>query len=303
MTLRGLDRDAVSGVAAELAGGHPGPGLLAQVQRAMGNPLFIGELIGSLRDEGVLDVVDGQAEVADGGVAPTLRLTILRRLSVLSDETLDVLRLASILGRSFTVANLSVVVRRSVLELLPALDEAVSAGVLGEAGDHLAFRHDLIREAVYEDLPLAVRKGLHRDAGRALADAAAPLSAVAAQLVLGASAGDREAAAWLRRAGQEAALRSPGVAVELLERALALLADDTAETRRRRRRDGAVADPGRAGRRGGGLGPPVPDPGADPGSRDWAAPGVGRGVLGRWSPGGGRGGAGGGSRRRRGASR
>jgi len=38
---------------------------------------------------------------------------------------------------------------------------------------------------VYQDLQLAMRKGLHRDAGRALGDAAAALAG-AAQLVLGA---------------------------------------------------------------------------------------------------------------------
>ena len=32
-------------------------------------------------------------------------------------------------------------------------------------GDRLRFRHDLIRAALYEDLPLSVRRGLHREAG------------------------------------------------------------------------------------------------------------------------------------------
>jgi len=229
VALGGLDDQAVSEIAADLAGGRPGPGLLAQVDRALGNPLFVGELIGSLRDEGVLDLVDGRAEVAEGTLPPTLQLTILRRLNLLSEPTLDLLRLASILGRSFSVTHLSVVLRRSALELLPALDEAVAAGVLGGTGDQLAFRHDLIREAVYEDLPLAVRRGLHRDAGRALADFGAPASEVATQLALGASSGDTEAVGWLRRAAGEAALRSPAVAVELLERALALLPEGSPE--------------------------------------------------------------------------
>ena len=229
IALRGLDDEAVVGITARLAGAPPGPRLRAEVGRALGNPLFIGALIGSLRDECSLAVVDGQVEVVEGRPPPTLRLTILRRLRLLSEPTLDLLRLASILGHSFSVASLSAVVGRSAIELLPSLDEAMAAGVLGEAGDHLTFRHDLIRDAVYDDLSPAVRKALHRDAGRKLAETGAPLSAVAAQMVLGAGPGDAEAVEWLRRAAREAALRSPRVAVELLERALALLPDDGAE--------------------------------------------------------------------------
>jgi predicted ATPase len=37
--------------------------------------------------------------------------------------------------------------------------------VLDDDGDRLRFRHDLIRDALYEDLPLSVRRGLHREAG------------------------------------------------------------------------------------------------------------------------------------------
>ena len=43
------------------------------------------------------------------------------------------------------------------------------AGVLEDDGAHLRFRHDLIRDAIYEDLPGSVRRALHREAGQRLA--------------------------------------------------------------------------------------------------------------------------------------
>jgi DNA-binding CsgD family transcriptional regulator/tetratricopeptide (TPR) repeat protein len=68
-----------------------------------------------------------------------------------------------------------------------------------------------------------VRVGLHREAGRRLARAGAPALQVAEHLARGAAPGDADAVDWLTRAAREAAPRSPGVAAELLERAIDLV--------------------------------------------------------------------------------
>src|SRR6185437_1862787 len=47
----------------------------------------------------------------------------------------------------------------------------------------LGFRHPLIRAALYEEMPAAVRAAWHRDAGRAMAEAGAPADQVARQLL------------------------------------------------------------------------------------------------------------------------
>jgi predicted ATPase len=126
------------------------------------------------------------AEVAGTTLPPSLRLTIVRRISFLPDDTLQTLRTASILGTSFTLTDLVTVAGRSALELSVALTEAVRAQVLEDDGDRLRFRHDLIRDAIYEDLPLTVGRGLHREAGQRLAQTAAPPLQVAEQLARGA---------------------------------------------------------------------------------------------------------------------
>jgi DNA-binding CsgD family transcriptional regulator/tetratricopeptide (TPR) repeat protein len=154
---------------------------------------------------------------------PTLRLTILRRLSFLPEESLQGLRSASILGCSFTLTDLSTSTARAALDLAMALAEAIAAGVLVDEGARLRFAHDLIRDAIYEDLPGSVRLALHREAGQRLADAGAPAAQVAEHFARAAMAGDARAVEWLTRAAREAARRSPDVAADLLGRAIALM--------------------------------------------------------------------------------
>ena len=156
-------------LAADAVGTAPGQGLLAGLAGAAGNPLFVTEMLAALAQEGMIETAGGRAEVAQMALPPTLRLTILRRLSFLSDDMLQALRFASILGASFTVTDLSVTMDRPVVELSGVLAEGITGRVLEDDGDRLRFRHDVIRDAIYEDLPLTVRRGLHREAGQRLA--------------------------------------------------------------------------------------------------------------------------------------
>ncbi len=224
LAVRGLTERAVAELVAEAVAAVPGPGLLAGISGAAGNPLFVTELLGALTQEGAIETAGGRAEVAEVTLPPTLRLTILRRLSFLSEDTLQALRSASILGSSFTVTELSVTMARPALELSVVLAEGIAGRVLEEYGAVIRFRHDLIRDAIYEDLPLSVRRGLHREAGQRLARTGAPALQVAEQLARGAGQGDAEAIGWLTRAAREAAARSPDIAASLLERAAGLMA-------------------------------------------------------------------------------
>jgi DNA-binding CsgD family transcriptional regulator len=223
LLLGGMDPDEVAALAEEVIGTPPGPTLLQALKGAAGNPLFVMELLAALSSEGAIEVREGRAELPQFVLPPSLRLLILRRLGTLSIETIEVLRVASILGSSFSLADLSTILARPTSALVSLIQEAVRAGVLAEVDKRLAFRHELVREAVYVDLPVSVRQGLHAQAGRALAAAGAMPSQVAAQLAVGASPGDPEAIQWLRRPAREAVHRAPSAAVGLLERATTLL--------------------------------------------------------------------------------
>jgi DNA-binding CsgD family transcriptional regulator len=222
LVLGGLDDRAVVELVAEVVAAEPGRRLLAEVAGAGGNPLFVTELVAALLEEGAIRVAGGCAEVAEMSLPPTLRLTILRRLSFLPDDTLAALRAASVLGSSFPLTELATTTGRSALELSSALAEAIRARVLEDDGGRLRFRHDLLRDAVHEDLPASVRVALHREAGQRLARSGAPALRVAEHLARGAEPGDADAVAWLTRAAREAAPRSPAVAADLLERAIGL---------------------------------------------------------------------------------
>ncbi len=222
LTLGPLDKRAVVDLVTDAVAAEPGRRLLEEMAGARGNPLFLTELLAAIKQEGAVRTVDGHAEVEQASLPPTLRLTILRRLSFLPDDTLEALRPASILGSSFSVLDLSTTTTRSVLDLSAVLGSAVDASVLEDAGDRLRFRHDLIRDAVYEDLPESVRLALHREAGQRLARSGAPALQVAGQLARGAAPGDAEAISWLTKAAREVAPGSPRVAADLLQHAIEL---------------------------------------------------------------------------------
>ena len=197
LTLAPLPAEAVAELVERMVAAPPGPQLLAEVGGGGGNPLYVTELVRSLLEEGDLDWTRGSVEMARSELPRTLRLTILRRIGFLPQSTLELLHVAAVLGTSFSLSDLSAVLGRPTFQLLPDLEEGVRAGILGEVGSRLRFRHDLFREAVYQDVPFPVRVQLHREAGQALAAAGAPAELVARHLGLASEPGDVEALEWL----------------------------------------------------------------------------------------------------------
>ncbi|HEY0537493.1 MAG TPA: AAA family ATPase [Actinoallomurus sp.] len=227
MSLGALAPAAVTRLTAELAGApRPGPLLRRVADQAGGNPLYLRELVGALvRDHRVRrqdDVAELAGEPADTGLPRTLVDAVCDRLGFLSADTAEMLRSAALLGSTFSVADLSAIVGRSARELTAALEEATTAGVLIDSDVLLAFRHPLIREALYERPPAGLRLALHLQAARALADAGLAVERVAAQLLSGlrgpgaAPAMDGWAVDWLLTAGRRLVRRAPEDAADLL---------------------------------------------------------------------------------------
>jgi class 3 adenylate cyclase/DNA-binding CsgD family transcriptional regulator len=223
--LDSLDQVDVQALASALVGAAPGQGLRERLAATAGNPLFVTELLRSLDDDGLLRIESGVADVAPGVVPSSLNETLVRRLSWLPPETNELLRLASLLGGAFTLRDLAVITGRPVIDVAAWLREASLAGLIVGDDDRLAFRHDLIREAVYGHMLSAERRDLHRAAGQALAHAGAPTQQIARQFALGAMPGDLEAIAWLERAGVETISVSPSSAIALLDDAVSLAPD------------------------------------------------------------------------------
>lgn len=224
VSLTPLDQASVSALAKRILSADPGTSVREQLAEAGGNPLFVIELLHALRDEGAIEVEGGVAEAHAAPRPPTLRLTILRRISFLNAETLEMMRVAATLGSAFSLPELSAMTGRTASQLASPLREAVRAGVLIDEGLALQFRHDLIREAIYEDLAPSLRAGLHLDAARALESLGAPALRVAEHIARGATPGDRRAVQQLREKAEACVVAAPAAAVRLLERALELLA-------------------------------------------------------------------------------
>ena len=147
---------------------------------------------------------------------------------------MDLLTLASVVGREFGLGAMERLSELPAEELLDALDEAVAARLLtsvpGSRG-RLRFAHALIRETLYEGLTTPRRVQLHRSIGEALEafygqDAEPHLAELAHHFFEATPGGDaRKALEYAKRAGERAvrllayeeAARLYGLALQALE--------------------------------------------------------------------------------------
>lgn len=221
-----LSGGAVASLITELAGGRPSADLSTMAEGAVGNPLYVTELISTLDRDGTLAVgPSGIVDVRAGQVPSSLAAAIEHRLGFLSGDAHLVLRAAALLGMKFTAANLATALDRRIPDLIPVLDQATVAGVLVAAGARLTFRHPLVRAALYEGMAMTVRAAWHAEIGRALAKAGAPLDDVARQLIAafdgpdGPNSGvDRWVLDWLSANGASLVSKAPDAAAKILER-------------------------------------------------------------------------------------
>lgn len=216
----------VSAVLAGMCGAAPGPRLRAMAGEAAGNPLYVMELAAALLREKAIELHDEMAESTAGYPVPSLTALITHRLSPLRDEVLQALRVASVLGAPCTVTELAAVLDRPTHELLSIVTEAEESGILHDAGNHLDFRHDLIRRSLYDALAGSTRAMLHLKSAHALDDAGAAPERVAEHLLAAAPAAGAFLVSWLRGSAAALATRAPAMAIQLLDTALTLTGPD-----------------------------------------------------------------------------
>jgi tetratricopeptide (TPR) repeat protein len=227
------------GAVAELVGDARAAELYA---RSGGHPLFLVELAAAESSELPASVRDAVVERVDG----------------LGDAGLT-LRSAAVLGTEIDIDALAGVLGLPVPVLLEHTEAGVRSRIIEERGAALAFRHELVREALVADTTAARRAYIHREAARVLDDRPRhdPME-VAWHAERG---GDFDAAATaLVEAATIATDRHDAVSAEaLLDRAIALHDTPTARLARARVRiarwdgDGARADAQHAVEHGGGA--------------------------------------------------
>jgi hypothetical protein len=184
--------------------------------RAAGNPLYVWELA---------DILMRQGETAGSGSEQlSLAAALTHRLGFLASATIELLRQAAPLGQDFRVDELAVVVDRPPAELAAPLGDAANAGVLVAEGDRMSFRQPLIRQALYEGTPPAVRAALHRQAAERLDRSGASIEVVARQLAAMPLTVDPWTTSWVCAQGEEVAMRAPEIGLDLLRRVRAACA-------------------------------------------------------------------------------
>jgi DNA-binding CsgD family transcriptional regulator/tetratricopeptide (TPR) repeat protein len=221
LSLGPLPEPDVTALVGAMVGAAPGEALRRLTAQAGGNPLYVRELVDALLREHSVQVspvaeVTPQSEQLPASLAAVLE----DRLSSVSAETAQSLRTAALLGGRFAVTDLAAVLRRPVSDLAANLQEAMTAGVVEGSGAELAFRHPLLRQALYEGMPEALRMALHAEVARELAATGADTLSVAQQLSAAGRPGGDWARAWLVQAGHTLVTRAPQIAVELLRREL-----------------------------------------------------------------------------------
>lgn len=169
--LASLDKEESRHLVAELLGSHQLPaGLQSMIERqAEGNPFFIQEILRSLIETGRIEA-DGQGRWRLAGrlvsnLPDTLEAMIIARMDRLPEGSKRTLRLASVIGDSFTEALVLALAGRDQLEVRRELqhleDLEVIRSLSASPHSEFAFAHALIREAVYESLPARERRALH----------------------------------------------------------------------------------------------------------------------------------------------
>ena len=208
MTLAPLPREALAGHLAERAGGRAVAHLDAVLARAEGNPFYAEELL----DAG-----------PDGAHLPAgLTDLLLDRAERVSERAGLVLRVASVAGHRVSDELVREVSGLGRPEYEDALREIVSHQLLVPAGDEgYAFRHALLREAVYADLLAGERTRLHLAFAELLAGRNGPPAELARHYLAGhASAGALRASVAAAR--EAARLGAPAEAYRHFDQALSL---------------------------------------------------------------------------------
>ena len=233
LSLGGLSEAEVAQLIETITGRLPRDAVVRAIYtETEGNPLFVTEVVRLLESEGVLD------EVGEGAARRTLlpdsvREVIGRRLSLLSADCAEVLTLASVLGRDFSLETLELLSERPADDLLDVLETGVAARLVTEVPGSLGrlrFSHGLVRDVLYAELSTLRRIRLHRRAAEVLErlyarDPEPNVAELAHHFFEAASAGDAgKAIEYARRAGDRAvALTAFEEAVRLYRMALQAL--------------------------------------------------------------------------------
>ena len=214
-----------AGVAEVLAGvleAAPDEGLRALVAGTGGNPLLLTELLAGLKDEGGIEADAGSAWLVSAHLPQRFLAVIERWVTALGPRARHVLAVGAVLGRSFSLHDVAILLGETPARLLPDVDAALRAGLLVATRETLAFDRELVWRALAESVPRPARQALHRQIGLLLLDQGGPVTEAASHLVSAGRPSSQAALARLDGAARSFLVTAPHVAADLGLKALLL---------------------------------------------------------------------------------
>src|ERR1700751_534892 len=143
-----LSHEAVAQVAFDILGAEPDADLLQRADRVQGNPFLVVEFLRGLQDDKLVAIEDGRAVLIEDRLPHRVSDSMRARLARMSPEADRVARFAPSLGQRFSPNTVGPSPATPLAELAEPIGELIRADILVASGNHLSFRHELIREAV-----------------------------------------------------------------------------------------------------------------------------------------------------------
>jgi tetratricopeptide (TPR) repeat protein len=157
ISLKGLDEDAIAVCVAAQGAVDVRPTLGRELlEQTDGNPFFVGELLRNLLEDPTA-----------GSLPEGVREVVGRRLGRLPESVTTTLRVAAVIGSTFSLRLLQAVraVGAEPDDLIDALDRSLAARLIVEehadADVRYTFAHALVRHTLYDELSTARRARVH----------------------------------------------------------------------------------------------------------------------------------------------
>ncbi len=129
---------------------------------------------------------------------------------------------AAVLGESFRLEDIAEMLGETPAVLLPAVEEAMAAGITTAGENEFSFRHQLLRRAVGDMIPQPGRTALHRQYGQILLGRGESAALAAGHLLQATDPGNPASLADLDAAARQTLRSAPQAAADLASRALEL---------------------------------------------------------------------------------
>jgi DNA-binding CsgD family transcriptional regulator len=212
-----LEASDIIAIACDQLGTIPGTATRHMLERAAGNPFLATQVINGL--------LRAQEHGGDPGDIPgELVRAVRRQLRTLPSGAVRLVRLAAVYGEPLPLDDAAELLDGlSAQAVAEAAGEAIEEGMLSSEQGALVFRHGLVRESVYADLPERTRQFIHLACARHLREAGCDALTVAAHAREALTPGNDAVALLLADAASDAVAAMPKTAAELMLAALTSL--------------------------------------------------------------------------------